>query len=388
VDRDTVCTGGTVTATVTLTNRGSGDEQLAEPTLLLVGGAEWVLQSPWPSVSLHPGQRRVLTAPITLPLVAPGSYQIYLHGFSASAALTIAGPNSPVCPFECEPSTTTVPDPNAAPPTCSNLSAVAGERHHESAYDWVEIILTNQSETPCRLRQAPSAIEQSNGVRAQFTLGTFQAPPAPLVDGIARPLESFWLAVVLETCDPPLTPATWTLRWADTSVTLAAPELCTGSFWQVTRLGFATSHAADGRWAPLRGCTLADLTVGTPAQGSGMGNAFTEVPLTNTSDTVCATPAAPRALDVIDPSGRHPAKSTKGNDSDYFGEREPAPTIMFPGDEIILPLTWGGASCTDQSYKVTAFVLILDIGEIHVDGLICEPVALDPPAIPIARPPN
>jgi hypothetical protein len=389
-DRVRVCTGGRLAVRVTITNRSTTTVKVDYPYLKLTGFARWALDAGLTAFSLGPRERRVFNGAVNIPAAPPGTYQLSFRNFASSATLTIEGPKAPVCPQDCLPTTpTTSPsDQTGTPPTCVNPPATASEPHHEGALEWVGVTITNNGEAPCRLRQAPSHITQSNGIAGPVFLATFQQPPAPLGDAVARPGESFWMAVYLDGCSTPTTPTTWTLQWADTEVSLVAPALCSSTEWQVTRLGFAAPHTPLPQWAGLATCTLGDLTAGTPLQGSGMGNAFTEIPLTNTSASPCATPAAPRGLDLIDPTGRHPATTTKGNDSDYFGEREPAPTIMFPGDRIILPLSWGGAECTDQSYRTTGFVLTLDIGELPVQGLICPPVALDPPAIPIDRPPG
>ena len=92
-DPGTVCPGGRVRATVTFRNDGTTTVDLEDLSLILSGGMDKWQLAPLSDVSLAAGQdQQSETVDVTLPLVAPAQYGIFVDGFAPGGVLFLDDP--------------------------------------------------------------------------------------------------------------------------------------------------------------------------------------------------------------------------------------------------------------------------------------------------------
>ena len=88
-----VCPGGAISATVTFRNDGTESVTVAEPLLILSGGMDkWQLGT-LDFVTVEAGEEHSAVLTVTVPLVAPGRYGLFVHGFAPGEALFIEPPD-------------------------------------------------------------------------------------------------------------------------------------------------------------------------------------------------------------------------------------------------------------------------------------------------------
>ena len=85
--------GGAINATVTFRNDGTESVTVAEPLLILSGGMDkWQLGALDP-VTVEAGEEHSAILTVTVPLVAPGRYGLFVHGFAPGEVLFIEPPD-------------------------------------------------------------------------------------------------------------------------------------------------------------------------------------------------------------------------------------------------------------------------------------------------------
>lgn len=88
-----VCTGGTTSVSITLTNPTDGVVDLQPtPVVLSAGMEKWVVGQILLQ-TLQPGASRTLDVTVSVGPIPPGSYFIALYGFGASAPFEVSGPH-------------------------------------------------------------------------------------------------------------------------------------------------------------------------------------------------------------------------------------------------------------------------------------------------------
>ena len=87
-----VCTGGTTTVSITLTNPTDGSIDIQPtPVVLSAGMEKWVVGQLLLQ-TLQPGATRTLEVAVSVGPISPGQYFVSLYGFEASAVLEVSGP--------------------------------------------------------------------------------------------------------------------------------------------------------------------------------------------------------------------------------------------------------------------------------------------------------
>lgn len=87
-----VCPGGSTTFTVTFDNEGEVPVALAAPKLILSGGAQkWTLAT-IDDLRISAGESVTVSALATVPLVAPGQYEVFVYGFTPGGVVGVAEP--------------------------------------------------------------------------------------------------------------------------------------------------------------------------------------------------------------------------------------------------------------------------------------------------------
>ncbi|MEN9646118.1 MAG: hypothetical protein RL238_2787 [Actinomycetota bacterium] len=188
------CPGGTGNVRLTATNIGSAQETLDPIQLVLSAGMEkyplslrTVGDEPG-GLSIAPDTGLSVDLLVAVPAVPPGSYSLYVYGFDASAALTVAGPD--VC-------TTT--------DLVSQVveSGIAGNDTNQTLTDAYQVArVTNRSDEPCVLLQ-PTWVAGLRFGEDSGTVGVLPGPgvqtvrPVPLADFLLEPDESADLVLTM-----------------------------------------------------------------------------------------------------------------------------------------------------------------------------------------------
>lgn len=181
-----VCTGGTTTVSITLTNPTDGVVDLQPTPVVLSAGIEkWVVGQILLQ-TLQPGASRTLDVTVSVGPIPPGSYFIALYGFGASAPIEVSGPR--VC---------VVTD------LVSNV--VTNEIDGTASFQLTRV--TNRSDVPCVVLR-PTFVEgvrfgeTSSVLTLQTGTGAFGSMGAPLQDHVLDPGESADLGLTMsQACD-------------------------------------------------------------------------------------------------------------------------------------------------------------------------------------------
>lgn len=181
-----VCTGGTTTVSVTLTNPTDGSIDVQPTAVVVAAGMEkWVVGQILLQ-TLHAGASRTLDVTVSLGPIPPGSYFVALYGFGASAPFEVWGPR--VCVV-----------------TDLVSEVVTDDGDGLDRYQLARV--TNRSDEPCvLLRPAYVTGLRFGGDGVVLSLqpgaGAFGSVGAPLGDHVLDPGESADLALTTsQRCD-------------------------------------------------------------------------------------------------------------------------------------------------------------------------------------------
>lgn len=88
-----VCSGGSISVSVTVLNEGAAPLSIPSARLMLGGGGMWKWDvGELSSLTLDAGQSVTIATVATLPLVKPGEYQLFVYGYTGGGSLSIAAP--------------------------------------------------------------------------------------------------------------------------------------------------------------------------------------------------------------------------------------------------------------------------------------------------------